>query len=116
MGNWEDAGETEESGDVPDGAAVLPEFPAELNAHPLLLAVLHAVVFLGGSNEEVVHPEAANEALSGMAAYLQRLSGPDLDRVRADLHSLEAYARKEKWGKAEVQFLKQFLNDFSVDG
>ena len=40
--------------EVPEGAAVLPEIPPELNIHPLLLAVLHAVVFLAGSEEHIV--------------------------------------------------------------
>ena len=34
--------------EVPEGAAVFPTIPAELGVHPLLLAVLHAVVFLEG--------------------------------------------------------------------
>ena len=36
----------ERADEVPEGAAVFPEIPAELGVHPLLLAVLHAVVFL----------------------------------------------------------------------
>ena len=31
-----------EDGDVPEGAAVFPEIPAELGVNPLLLAVVHA--------------------------------------------------------------------------
>ena len=38
--------------EVPDGAAVFPEIPAELGVQPLLLAVLQATVFLAGSTEE----------------------------------------------------------------
>ena len=34
----------EAENEVPAGAAVLPEIPAELGVHPLLLAVLHTVV------------------------------------------------------------------------
>ncbi|MBV9657723.1 MAG: hypothetical protein JO295_06395, partial [Verrucomicrobia bacterium] len=47
---------------VPEGAAVLPEIPAELGVDPILLAVLHAVVFLDGSREDVVNGAAADEA------------------------------------------------------
>ena len=36
--------------ETPDGAAVFPLIPAELGVHPLLLAVLHAYVFLDGSD------------------------------------------------------------------
>ena len=50
-------------GEVPEGAAVFPLIPAELGIDPLLLAVLHATVFVAGSDENVVQPEAAAEAL-----------------------------------------------------
>lgn len=100
--------------EVPQGAAVFPLIPAELNVHPLLLAVLHAAVFLSGSEEALVNPEAAVEALEYLAGYLQRLSGPDLERVRADVECLAVYARQEKWPKQEILFLKKFLADFGV--
>ncbi len=99
---------------VPDGAAVFPLIPPELGVHPLLLAVLHATVFLSGSDEAVVHPAAAEEALQYLAGYLQRLEGADLRRVREDLACLTAFARQEKWPKQLVQYLKSFLSDYGV--
>ena len=104
-----------EGGDVPEGAAVFPEIPPELGAHPLLLAVLHAVVFVSGSDETVVHPAAAEEALEYMAAYLQRLAGADRRRVQEDLSAVAVFARQEKWPKQLVQFLKTFLADYGVE-
>lgn len=100
--------------EVPEGAAVFPLIPAELGVHPLLLAVLHAVVFVHGSDESVVHPDAAAEALEYVAGYLQRLNPTELRRVREDIQTLETFARQEKWGKGEVQFLKRFLSDFGI--
>ena len=100
--------------EVPEGAAVFPLIPAELGIHPLLLAVLHATVFLSGSDEAVVNAQAAAEAEEYFAGYLQRLSGPDLERVRTDLECLVAFARREKWPKQEIQFLKTFLNEYGV--
>ena len=100
--------------EVPAGAAVLPEIPPELGVHPLLLAVLHAAVFLAGSDDKIVDPDAGQEALEHLAAYLQRLDGPDLERVRADLETLHEHARRERWPKAEAQFFKTFLADFGV--
>ena len=88
-----------EPGEVPDGAAVFPEIPAELNVHPLFLAVLHAVVFLAGSDDAIVQPDAGEEALQSLADYLQRLSGPDLRRVNEDVAVLLAYAKKQGWPK-----------------
>jgi hypothetical protein len=100
--------------DVPEGAAVFPLIPAELGVNPLLLAVLHAVVFLDGSEKDVVHPAAAGEAREYIATYLQRLGGPELRRVREDLEVLLGFARQEKWPRPQVQFLKTFLKDHGV--
>ncbi|MCS6850484.1 MAG: hypothetical protein NZ700_04860 [Gemmataceae bacterium] len=102
--------------EVPDGAAVFPLIPEELHVHPLLLAVLHAVVFLDGSSDDVVHPAAASEALEYLATYLQRLRGPERRRVQEDMDCLVAYARQERWPKSAVRFLQTFLADFGVPG
>ena len=105
-----------EPGEVPDGAAVFPEIPAELGVHPLLLAVVHVVVFLAGSDDEIVHPEAGDEALQSVADYLQRLDGADLRRVNEDMTALRAYAKQQGWPKQLQLFLKSFLADFGVGG
>jgi hypothetical protein len=101
-------------GQVPEGAAVFPLIPEELGVHPLLLAVLHAVVFLDGSEEDIVHPEAATEALEYIAGYLQRLQGDDLRRAREDMTTLAALAREEKWPKPLAHFLRDFLDSYGV--
>ena len=100
--------------EVPEGAAVLPEIPPELGVHPLLLAVLHTAVFLAGSDEQILNPDAGQEALEHLATNLQRLQGPDLERVRADLATLHEHARRERWSKREALFFKSFLADFGV--
>jgi hypothetical protein len=100
--------------EAPEGAAVFPLIPAELGVHPLLLAVLHAYVFLEGSEPAVLHPAAAEEALEYLATYLQRLSGPELRRVREDLQTLVGFAKHEKWPKQQVRFLQDFLKDNGV--
>ena len=105
-------GDTE--GQVPEGAAVFPLIPEELGVHPLLLAVLHAVVFLEGSDEAVVHPDAATEALEYLAGYLQRLIAEELRRAREDMATLVSFAQKEKWPKQTTRFLKDFLESFGV--
>jgi hypothetical protein len=102
--------------EVPDGAAVFPEIPADLGVHPLLLAVLHATVFLAGSDNKVVHPAAADEAIQAMAGYLQRLDGTQLAQVREDLDCLIAFARQSKWHRELVLFLKGFLSDYGIGG
>lgn len=104
----------EAEGDVPEGAAVLPTIPPELGVHPLLLAVLHAVVFLDGSDEDVIDQGAAGEALEYLAGYLQRLQGADLRRAREDMSALAVYARQEGWPKQTARFFKDFLDEFGV--
>jgi hypothetical protein len=106
-----DAGETE----VPEGAAVFPLIPPELGVNPLLLAVLHATVFLSGSDDEVVHPAAAEEALQYIAGYLQRLDGDMLRRVREDMVCLVTFAKQEKWPKQLVRALQSFLKDYGIE-
>ena len=93
----------------PTGAAVFPlDIPPELGVQPLVLAVAHAFVFLYGSEDDVVNPAAAQEALEYMTDYLQRLDGPLLERLREDLLCLIAFARQEEeWPKQLVTtFLK----------
>ena len=100
---------------VPEGAAVLPLIPPELGIHPLLLGVLHAVVFFDGSADDVVHDAAADEALNYIATYLQRLAGPELRRIKEDMACLTAFARQEKWPAEEVRFLEGFLAEYGID-
>lgn len=101
--------------EVPDGAAVFPLIPPELGVHPLLLALMHTVVFLDGSDAQVVDPEAGAEALEYVAGYLQRLDKPQLQRIQEDLDCLTRFARKEGWEKKEIRFLKDFLADFGAE-
>src|SRR5262249_45881178 len=103
-----------DSPEVPEGAAVFPLIPPELGVHPLLLAVLHAVVFMQGSESDIVNPDAAAEQMEYIAGYLQRLSGPELQRVREDLETLAGFAKEEGWDADAVQFVKDFLSDFGV--
>src|ERR1051325_6154164 len=107
---------TQDTGsEVPEGAAIFPLIPPELGVNPLLLATLHATIFLAGSDGEIVHPEAADEAVQYIAGYVQRLEGPALVRVREDMACLAAYARQEKWPKQVVRALKSFLADLGIN-
>jgi len=98
-----------------DGAAVFPLIPIELGVQPLLMGVLHAYVFLEGSEEKVVNGGAAEEAMQYLATYLQRLDGADLRRVKEDLATLVGFAKMEKWPKQQIRFLVDFLADNGVE-
>ncbi len=106
--------DTDDTADVPEGAAVFPLIPSELGIHPLLLAVMHAVVFLDGSEENVVNPAAATETLEYLATYLQRLTGTELTRLHEDLDCLRTFARQEHWDRQQMRFLKEFLTTFGI--
>src|SRR5437764_10071941 len=81
--------------ETPEGAAVFPLIPAELGVHPLLLAALHAYVFLEGSDPAVLNPAVADEAMNYLVTYLQRLSGAELRRVTEDMQTLAGFAKAE---------------------
>src|SRR6059058_2583206 len=114
---WLEAEMADEAGGaVPEGAAVFPLIPPELGVNPLLLGVLHGIVFLDGSDEEIIDAAAADEARQFMAGYLQRLRGPLLQQVREDMQCLANYARQAQWPKQQLDFLKEFLDDYGVGG
>jgi hypothetical protein len=100
--------------EAPDGAAVFPMIPAELGVHPLTLAMLHAYVFLEGSEPEVLNGTVAEEAMEYLVTYLQRLEDADLKRFREDFSTLAAYAKSEKWPKQQVRFLQDFLKENAI--
>lgn len=102
--------------EAPPGAAVFPLIPAELGVHPLLLAVLHAYVFLEGSDQEVLDEVVAEEGMNYLVSYLQRLDGADLRRVREDLHTLAGFAKSEGWPKQQTRFLQDFLKENGIGG
>lgn len=99
---------------TPDGAAVFPLIPPDLGVHPLLLAALHAYVFLDGSDAALVQGEAAEEALQYMTEYFQRLSGAELVRLREDLATLVSFAKSQEWPKQQVRFLQEFLTENGI--
>jgi hypothetical protein len=107
-------GEVPSEGEVPDGAAMFPEIPKELGIHPLFLAMLHAYVFLDGSDSTVVNQDASAECMEYIAEYVQRLEGEALRRTKEDMDTLVGYAKEQKWPKQYVLFLKSFLSELGL--
>lgn len=101
--------------EAPDGAAVFPLIPPELGVHPLLLAALHAYVFLTGSDDEIVNADAATECMEYQAGYFQRLGGAELKKVREDLDTLAGFGKSEGWPKQQIRFLQDFLKEIGID-
>lgn len=99
---------------VPEGTALFPEIPDQLGINPLLLSLLHMVVFLAGSDEEVVDENASAAVLDQIASYLQRLSSKEIKKLKEDLASLAAFAREEKWAEGTIEVLESFFDDMGV--
>lgn len=108
------ADEPAKSEETPDGAAVFPLIPPELGVHPLLLAALHAYVFLEGTEPNMLNAEVAEESLNYIVGYLQRLDGAELRRVKEDMATLTAFAKSEDWPKQQVRFLHEFLKENGI--
>src|SRR5205823_3726372 len=106
--------EAEGDGEGAEGAAVFPLIPAELGVNPVLLALLHAMVFIDGSTEAIIDPDAADEAMQYLVTYLVRLEGPALARLQEDLDCLVTYAKQQGWPKQQLTFLKAFLADYGI--
>lgn len=101
--------------DVPEGAAVFPPIPPELNVDPLLLAVLHAIVFVAGSDDAIVHPDAGEETIAAIAGYLERMTAEQREHVRKELIALRRFAREQGWPKQFSEFLRTFPKEFGLD-
>jgi hypothetical protein len=110
----DEAPEAKPEEESPDGAAVFPLIPEELGVHPLLLAAIHAYVFLEGSEAVVLNPAVADEAMNYLVSYLQRLDGAELRRVREDMATLSGFAKAEKWPKQQIRFLQDFLKENGI--
>jgi hypothetical protein len=110
----DDLDEPEGEGEGGDGAAVFPLIPDDLRINPLLLALLHAMVFVDGSTDDIIDASAADEAMQYIVTYLQRLKGAALDRVQEDMECLIDYAKQEGWPKQQLTFLKAFLADYGI--
>lgn len=113
MDEMEDMDE-ENSIEVPEGTAIFPEIPDQIGANPLLLSLLHFVVFIAGSDEAVCNQEAGAAILDQVATYLQRLSTKEVARLKEDLAVLAAFARDQKWEAGTVEVLDTFLDDMGV--
>ena len=87
--------------EVPEGAAVFPLIPAELGVHPLLLAVLHAYVFLDGSDDGGGQPgRAPTRRWSTSSRTSSGSTARSCGACSEDMDTLVGYAKREKWPQA----------------
>lgn len=96
--------------EVPEGVALLPEVPDSLGLHPFSLAILDTVVFLTGTDEELMHQGAADEMFGRLVEHLQKLSETDKNRFHADLKKLGEHGRAEGWDADAIGFINEMAN------
>ncbi|MGE3806031.1 MAG: hypothetical protein AB7K24_15280 [Gemmataceae bacterium] len=107
--------EPDDFGDEPQGACVFQHIPDSVDADPLLLATIHALVFLQGSSADVVEPESADDAVGEMLGYLKRLKGKELDRLKAGLKNLSQFARQQKWKPDQIALFDEFIDVLGIE-
>ena len=99
---------------VEKGAFVLPVLPRGLKIDPLFASVLHCTAFLELSDDDVVDPDAAVEAMEHVAMYLSSLDAPSTTRLSEQLSRVVRHARKDKWPEDVIEFLSEFLENFGA--
>ncbi len=115
----EDSDETDSISDalseeLGDAVALFPDVPEEMGIDPVLLGLLHCVVFLCGSNDEIVHPDGADLVMQQVMACCSRLSGARLAKIKEDMHVLTAWSKEQGHGKGAVEFLETFLDEMGA--
>ena len=100
----------------PTGRRCSREIPAELGVHPLLLAALHAYVFLEGSRRPRCSTPPVGEEAMHYVVHLPPAARRcnDLRRAREDMAALVGFAKAEKWPKQHVRFLHDFLKENGI--
>lgn len=93
--------------EVPEGVALLPEVPDSLGLHPFSLAILDTVVFLTGTDEELIHQGAADEMFGRLVEHLTKLPAADKNRFHADLKKLGEHGLAEGWDADAIGFLNE---------
>ena len=80
----------------------------------LAKAIIGAVAFLEFSDDDIVDPDAAVQAMEDIAAALQKASPEELAALRAELDR-ELQAQVERGASEGVQnFYKQFLDNLCI--
>jgi hypothetical protein len=113
----EDEGEgADEEFNEPEGMASLPEIPEDLGIDPMLIAVLESVVFLSGSEDDLVHPDAADAVIDRILTVLTRLDATRRARVLEDLKTLRGHVSGPDWPAGMAEFVDYFAESISSGG
>jgi hypothetical protein len=92
-------------------SAHLPLVPDDAEIDPILLALLHAAMFLDLSEEPAVESGAARSVLERIGLYVQRLSDDEVEELAVSLERLAARAERDGFPPAAVHFIASFLEN-----
>jgi hypothetical protein len=87
----------------------MPALPESLGVDPLLAALLHVTAFLDFADDDVVEPDAANEALEQVETYIRRLPAARVEEIQAQLDKIEEHAEQAGWPEDMIDFARDFL-------
>jgi hypothetical protein len=100
---------------VKKDAYVMPVLPASLKIDPLVAGFLHMFAFLELSGDDTVDPDWAVEAIEHVVYYFNQLTPEAKANLGEQIGRVTKHARKEKWGKATVEFFRDFIENFGAD-
>lgn len=112
----DDEGVSDEEFNEPEGMAALPEIPSDLGIDPMLIAVLEPVVFLVGSEDYLVHPDAADAVFDRILSALNRLDAKRRASVLEDLKTLGGYFTGPEWPADMAKFIDCFAESIDSGG
>jgi hypothetical protein len=92
-------------------SAHLPLVADDAEIDPILLALLHAAMFLDLSEEPAVESGAARSVLERIGLYVQRLSDDEVEELAVSLERLAARGERDGWPPAAVHFVSSFLEN-----
>lgn len=92
--------------EVPPGLAMLPEVPDSLAIDPFVLSLLDMVVFVTGTDEELLHQGAADEMLEIIVGRFANLAPDKAKFLVAEIERLREFGKNNGWDQDSVRFLK----------
>ncbi len=95
------------------GSLNLPLIPDDLKVDPIFYALLSSYVFLELSEDNIVNPDSAIEAMEQMTFYLQKITNKE--DLKKQLRDIINFGEKNNWDKDIIDFLNEFPNNYGLE-
>ncbi len=92
-------------------SAELPLVPDDAGVDPIVLALLHAAMFLDLSEEPAVDATAARPVLERIGLYVQRLSDDEVEALADSLARLAERGERDGWPAPAIEFVRLFVEN-----